>query len=124
MLPPDVELTISPPARLYQSARDFLGFLRTAARKHSVTISFAANETGAFRLSVPGEQCWNLDSFLQAISLQHGLYYYLCGVPNRREVARFVVKPVLEELLGSRFSVAYPVQIQKHLLEGSTDWAG
>ena len=70
------------------------------------------------------EDFWSLDSFLQEITFQHGLYYYLCTVSNRRAVARSVVKPVFEELLALRFSVAYPVQIQKHLLEGSPDWAG
>lgn len=119
-----MELTITPPARLCQSTWDFLRFLCTAARKHAVKISFIANDSGVFKLSVPGKECWNLDSFLQEITFQHGLYYYLCGASNRREVARFVVKPIFEELLVSRFSVAYPVQIQKHLLEGSLDWAG
>lgn len=33
-----------------------------------------------------------------------------------------VVKPIIEELLVSRFSVAYPVLLQKHLLEGSPTW--
>ncbi|PSH04307.1 MAG: hypothetical protein CXZ00_08085 [Acidobacteria bacterium] len=120
----DLELTFTASARLYQDALGFLTFLRKAARKHSVTISFSVDQDGEFKLSVPGKECWDLDLFLQEIIFQHGLYYYLCTVSNRREVARSVVKPIFEDLLVSRFSVAYPVQLQKHLIEGSSGWFG
>lgn len=121
---PDLELSVTPPARLYQECNDFLRFLRTAAQKHSITISFSADEAGRFGICVPGKECWNLDLFLQEIVLHRGLYYYLCGVPNRREVARYVVAPIFEKLRGSRFSVTYPVQIHRHLLTGAPHWAG
>jgi hypothetical protein len=121
---PDVELTVTPPVRLYQETKDFLRFLRTAAQKHSVTVSFSANDTGTFKVFVPGKECWNLDSFLQEIILHRGLYYYLCGVLNRREVAKCVVLPIFENLRASRFSVTYPVQILKHLMTGTPHWAG
>jgi len=121
---PDLKVTISPPARLFQECNDFLRFLRTAAHKHSVTVSFSANDAGMFEIRVPGKECWNLDSFLQEIVLHRGLYYHLCGVPNRREVAKFVVAPVFECLRASRFSVSYPVQLHRHLLKGAPHWAG
>jgi hypothetical protein len=121
---PDVKLTITPPVRLFQETKGFLRFLRTAAQKHSVTVFFSANDTGMFEVSIPGKECWDLDSFLQEIILHRGLYYYLCGVANRREVAKYVVTPIFEKLRTSRFSVAYPVQIQKHLLTGAPHWAG
>jgi hypothetical protein len=121
---PDVELTVTPPVRLYQETKDFLRFLRTAAQKHSVTVSFSSSDTGTFTVSVPGKDCWNLDSFLQEIILHRGLYYYLCGVLNRREVAKYVVVPIFEDLQTSRFSVTYPVQILKHLIAGTPHWAG
>jgi hypothetical protein len=121
---PDVELSITPPVRLYQETKDFLRFLRTAAQKHSVTVSFSANDTGTFKVSIPGRECWNLDSFLQEIVLHRGLYYYLCGVMNRREIAKLVVAPIFEYLRSSRFSVTYPVQILRHLLNGTAHWAG
>jgi hypothetical protein len=121
---PDVELSITPPVRLYQEAKNFLRFLRTAAQRHSVSISFSVSDTGTFEISVPGAECWSLDSFLQEIVMHRGLYYYLCGVQNRREVAKLVVLPIFEDLRSSRFSVAYPVQILKHLLTGNPHWAG
>jgi hypothetical protein len=121
---PDLELTLTPPSYLYQDARGFLRFLRAAAQKHSVVISVSVNRTGTFKISVPSKYSSGLDSFLQEITFQHGLYYFLCGVPNRRVVARLIVKPIFEGLLQSQYDVAYPVQVQKHLLEGAPDWAG
>ena len=75
-------------------------------------------------MCVPSKECWDLDSFLQEIVLHRGLYYYLCGVANRKEVAKYVVAPVFEKLRASRFSVTYPVQIHRHLLTGTPHWAG
>ena len=72
---------------------------------------------GTFTIVVPGSDGWNLDSFLQEIVLHRGLYYYLCGVVNRREVAKLVVAPIFEELRSSRFSVTYPVQNAQTSLE-------
>jgi len=121
---PDIEVTIKPPGYLFQEAGRFLRFLRVAAQKHAVAIAYSASRSGEFKLSVPAKQTPGLDAFLQEISFQHGLYYYLCAVSNRRDVARLIVKPVMEELLASQYNVAYPIQIQRHLLEGSPDWAG
>jgi len=45
-------------------------------------------------------------------------------VPNRKEVAKYVVAPIFENLRTSRFSVSYPVQIHRHLLTGAAHWAG
>jgi hypothetical protein len=121
---PDLQMSITPPVRLYQETKEFLRFLRTAALKHSVSITFSADDSGTFKIIVPGRECWNLDSFLQEIVLHRGLYYYLCGVVNRREVAKLVVVPIFEDLRSSRFSVTYPVQILRHLLNGTAHWAG
>ena len=122
---PDVKFAITLPARLYQETKDFLRFLRTAAQKRSVTVSFSANDTGTFEVYVPGKDSWNLDSFLQEIVFHRGLYYYLCGVPNRREVGKLVVAPIFEKLQGLRFSVTYPVQIREtpHALQHLTGLA-
>jgi hypothetical protein len=121
---PDVKLIITPPVRLYEETKRFLKFLSTAAQKHLVTLSYSTNDLGTFELSIPGKESWDLDSFLQEIIFHRGLYYYLCGVPNRREVAKKVVTPIFEKLCASRFSVTYPVQIQKHLITGTPHWAG
>ncbi|MGB8260122.1 MAG: hypothetical protein WCE75_07215 [Terracidiphilus sp.] len=121
---PGIELTLTPPSYIYEDAGRFFRFLRVAARKHAVTLSIAVDKPGTFKLSIPAKDSAGLDAFLQEITFQHGLYYYLCGVPNRRNVARMIVKPIMEGLLTSQYDVAYPVQIQKHLLDGIPDWAG
>jgi hypothetical protein len=118
---PDLHLTFSVSEGDAREAKNFLNFLRTAARKHSVTISTSAN--GAkLRLSVPGTECVNLELFLQELILSCGLYYYLCSISNRRHIAKSVVKPIVEQLLMSQFSVVYPVLLHKHLLKGSPVW--
>jgi hypothetical protein len=120
----EIELTITPPSYLYEDAGRFFKFLRVAVQKHAVKLAITFDRSGTFKLSIPAMDSEGLDAFLQEITFQHGLYYYLCGVSNRREVARKIVKPIIEGLLESQYDVAYPVQIQKHLLEGTPDWAG
>jgi len=120
----DLALSITPPGRLYQETKDFLRFLRTAAQKHCLSVAVSVDDAGTFKVSVPGKECWKLDPFLHEIVLHRGLYYYLCGVLNRREVAKLVVMPIFEDLRSSRFSVTYPVQILRHLLTGTPHWAG
>ncbi len=121
---PDLMQTFTPPPHLYQDAVRFLRFLRVAAKKHSVTITVTVSRSGASEVSIPARCSVGVEAFLQEITLQHGLYYHLCGAPNRREVARLIVKPVIEGLLKAQYNVSYPVQIQKHLLDGVPDWAG
>jgi hypothetical protein len=120
----EIELTITPPSYLYEDAGRFFKFLRVAVQKHAVKLAITVDRSGTFKVSIPTKDSTGLDTFLQEITFQHGLYYYLCGVSNRRDVARKIVKPIIEGLLESQYDVAYPVQIQKHLLEGTLDWAG
>ena len=56
--------------------------------------------------------------------LHRDLYCYLCGVVNRRGVAKLVVTPIFEELRSSRFSITGPAQILTPLLSGTAHWAG
>ncbi len=119
---PDLHLAFNIRPNDKRNAKNFFNFLRKAARKHSVTISLSTNATDELTLSVPGKECWNLDLFLQELILSRGLYYYLCSIPKRRLAAKSVVKPIIEQLLVSRFSVVYPVLLHKHLLNGSPDW--
>jgi hypothetical protein len=117
-----LDLKIALPLCPLEDAKGFLRFLRRAARKHSVTISFT-NRGGRLTVAVPAKERLNLDSFLQELFLTGGPYFYLCSVPNRRQVARSVVKPIFQELLITCFSVAYPVLIHQQLLKGSPIWS-
>jgi hypothetical protein len=121
-MPSDLQLEFSFSKGDLPHAKAFLNFLRTAARKHSLKISFHATENGQLIVSIPREHWQKAESFLQELVFSKGLYYYLCSVSNRRRIAKSVVKPIAEELLASCFSVVYPVLIHKHLLQGSPDW--
>jgi hypothetical protein len=52
----------------------FLRFVRTAALKHSVSVTFSADDSGTFKIIMPEKDCWNLDQFLQEIVPHRGLY--------------------------------------------------
>lgn len=52
----------------------------------------------------------------------HGLYYYLCSLPNRKQVARRVVRPIFEKFLEFGCEFLFPFMISKHVLEGTTGW--
>lgn len=119
---PDTAVTVTPPSHLFEDAKGFFRFLRVAAQKHSVIIKIIVDKNGSFSASIPSGGSEGLDGFLQEIIFHNGLYYYLCGVSRRRDVARLVAKPFFEGLLAARYDVVFPVQIQKHLLEGNSDW--
>src|ERR1035438_9037164 len=87
-------------------------------------ISVREGRGGQWTLSVPFKNSWSLDTLLHDLVFHRGLYYYLCTVSNRRQIAASIVKPIFEELLSERFSVAFPVSLRKHLIEGSDDWVG
>lgn len=120
---PALELTFTFAENDLPQAKAFLTFLRRAARKHSVKITNATNQAHKLTLLVPGGHRFRLALFLQELILTQGLYYYVCSVSNRKHVAKAIVKPIAEELLVSEFSVVYPVLLQKHLLQGTSDWA-
>jgi hypothetical protein len=120
----DVVVEFAFPNELSTEVRDFLKFLRKAGRKFSAQISVREGRGGQWTLSVPFKNSWSLDTLLHDLVFHRGLYYYLCTVSNRRQIAASIVKPIFEELLSERFSVAFPVSLRKHLIEGSDDWVG
>jgi hypothetical protein len=95
-----LDLTFAVAASDLREAKDFLTFLRRAARKHSVNMTTSVSGTEV-TLSVQRTQSENVSLFLQDLILTRGLHYYLCGVSHRRHVASAVVKPIAEELLES-----------------------
>jgi hypothetical protein len=120
----DVVVEFAFPNELSTEVRTFLDFLRKAGRKFSVPLWVREARGGRWILSVPWKNSWSLDMLLHDLVFHRGLYYYLCTVSNRRQIAASVVKPIFDELLSERFSVSYPVSLQKHLIEGSGDWVG
>jgi hypothetical protein len=115
---PDRIIKVTVSERYHQEAKTFLDFLQRAAKKHSQTFSISSSAFGEFNCSVPFKELEQFDLFLQELMLDHGLYYYLCTVSDRRELERFVVRPVFRDLLASCYPVILPSLIRRHLLEG------
>jgi len=68
---------------------------------------------------VPLNESEKFGLFLQELMLNQGIYYYLCGIPNRRQVANSVVRPIFQELLDAYFPVTYPSLLRRQMLGGS-----
>src|SRR5713226_5320496 len=113
-----VEITL--PEALHKEVKYFLDFLRKASKNHSVSLSISTQQPGEFRCTFPFKDGLNFELFLQELTFDRGLYYYLCNVPKRREVARAVVLPVMTELLQSCFKFVYPSLLRKQILGGAT----
>jgi hypothetical protein len=113
-------VAIKLPETVHLEAKAFLDFLRKAAGDYSVSLSVSTPQAGEFRCSFPSSDGLNLDLFLQELTFDRGLYYYLRNVPKRRETAKAVVLPVMMELLESRFNFVNPSLLRKQILGGAT----
>jgi len=114
----DRDITIKVSDSHHQDAKAFLSFLKRAAKKHSVAFSVSSPGHGEFRCFVPHKELEKFDLFLQELMVDLGLYYYLCTVPNRREVEKSIVRPIVRELLETHFQYISPSLLRRHLLEG------
>jgi len=74
---------------------------------------------GEIECSVPLKESEKFGLFLQELMLNQSIYYYLCGVPNRRKIAYSVVRPIFQELLEAYFPVTNPWLLRRQLLSGS-----
>jgi hypothetical protein len=113
-----IKVTIKLDTAVNKEAKDFVRFLQRVARKHSAAISISAGHAGEVECSVPLKESEKCGLFLQELMLNQGIYYYLCGVPNRRKIANSVVRPIFQELLESYFPVTYPSLLRKQFLSG------
>lgn len=118
----DATLSVSIDPLLHQQGKAFFAFLRRAASKHAVRLNLSSNGPGKFTFSVSRKQNDEMDLFLQELMFNNGVYYYLCSLPNRKEIARRVVQPIFKELLEFSYQFLFPFFIRKHLLEGTTGW--
>jgi hypothetical protein len=107
---------------LHQQGKAFVAFLSRAASKHAVKLNVSSNGPGQFTFSVSRKQNEAMELFLQELMVNHGVYYYLCSLPNRRKMARQVVQPIFEELLEFSYEFLFPFFIRNHLLEGTPGW--
>ena len=118
----DRDIAIQVSDRHHQEAKAFLNFLQRAAKKHSLALSVSSPAPGEFKCFVPFQEIEKFDLFLQELMLDHGLYYYLCGVADRKELERSVVRPIFQRLLESHYPFIRSSLLRRHLLEGSVGW--
>jgi len=118
----DATLSVSIDPLVHQQGKAFFAFLRRAASKHAVKFRVSSDGPGQFTFSVSRKQNEAMDLFIQELMFNHGVYYYLCSLPNRKEIARQVVQPIFEELLEFSYEFLFPFSVRKHLLEGTTGW--
>jgi hypothetical protein len=118
----DAELALSIEDRAHQQGKAFFDFLKRAARKHSLRFCVSSDGPGRFTCSVPRKEVQKFELFLQELIFNHGLYYYLCSLPNRTDIARLVVRPIFQQLLEFSFNFWYPSLIRKHVLNGAGGW--
>ena len=89
----------------HEEARAFFDFLRQAARRHPVGFSVRKVKDGEYLATIDGMPDAKIDAFLQELMIGRALYYYACGVKNRRRVAAKVIAPIFQQILESRFAI-------------------
>src|SRR5580692_2433027 len=104
----EATVTVSIDPLVHQQGKACFAFLKRAAAKHSLNIGVSSRGPGQFTFSISRKQGEKYDLFLQELMFNHGLYYYLCSVPNRKEVARLVVRPIFEKFLEFGYEFLFP----------------
>ncbi len=94
----------------------FFEFLRGVARRHPVALSFRRVRASGFHVTLDASPDTKIDAFLQEIMLSRALYYYACGVKNRRSVTAKVIAPIFRQFLQSRFSITPDRLLRRHIL--------
>ena len=116
----EVTVTIDPV--VHQQGKAFFAFLKRAAGKHSLKLCVFSGSPGRFTCSISRKQGEKFDLFLQELMINHGPYYYLCGLPNRTAVARLAVRPIFQRMLEFSYEFMCPSLIRRHVLEGEGGW--
>lgn len=122
MSPIDQKIVVRVPSRYHKQARAFLSFLRKTARKHSVDIATLSRRGQDIEFAISADEPDRVTLYLQTLILNRAVYYYLCGVRNRREVARAAVEPIFGELLQWCYAYTSPLLLWRHILHGSAAW--
>jgi hypothetical protein len=110
------ETHVSVPSELREDARQFLQFLRNAARRFPVRVTFKSTPSGDFAISIDGQSA-SIDALLQELILNRGLYYYVCAITGtrKRDVISKVVVPIYVTLIEVRFENPYSHLVRRHL---------
>lgn len=103
----------------HAAAKDFFAFLRSVGRKYArpVRINYRYLGRGYFRVTVDGGS-GGINSLFQELILNRGLYYYVCSIrkTGKREMVRYAIVPIFQELLEARFQNPYSRFLRRHIL--------
>ena len=106
-------------ASYYSAAKDFFTFLQAVGRKYErpVKINYRYQKRGRFYVIVDGSP-GGINAFFQELILNKGLYYYCCSLRNtkKKEIIRYVIIPIFQELLEVRFENPYSRFLRRHIL--------
>jgi hypothetical protein len=100
----------------HEEAKAFFDFLRQAARLHHVALSVRKVKDSEYCATLDGTPGAKVDAFLQELMMSRALYYYACGIKNRRRVAAKVIAPIFQQLLESRFAITHKTSLRRHIL--------
>jgi hypothetical protein len=111
------DLTAEVPTRHHAAARDFLEFLQSVGRKYPVQINFRSVRPGRFYVMINGRP-GAIDSLLQELILNRGLYYYCCSFKSeaKADIIRTVIVTIFQQLLEDRFRFTQSKFLRRHVL--------
>lgn len=100
-----------------QEARKFLLFLQKIGRKYSrpVKINYRYLGRGYFYIQIDGGS-GGIDTLLQELIINKGLYYYACTLDNKKQVISSVILPLYSQLIDYRFNNSQSRFLRKHIL--------
>lgn len=104
-------------ASFSNDARCFFKFLQEVGKKYDrpIKTKYLYLGRGYFYVSVDGGT-GGIDSLLQELILNKGLYYYACTLSKKREIVNFVILPIFKQLIDYRFDNSKSRFIRKHIL--------
>jgi hypothetical protein len=92
-----------------EEAKALFYFLRQAGRRHPVVFSVRRVSDGEYHATITAEPETRIDAFLQKLMMSRALYYYACGIKNRRtESPTCVYNPFVGSGVGKALSLARP----------------
>lgn len=106
-------------AKYHSSAKNFFSFLQSIGKRYlrPVKINYRYLGRGRFYVIVDGGP-GGIDSLLQELILNRGLYYYACSIRSnkKKEILSHAVIPVFQSLLEERFPNPYSRFLKRHML--------
>lgn len=97
-------------------AKHFLRFLQNTSKRHLIKFHYKKNLTGAYVVNIGSESNLKSDAFFQELVLNKALYYYACTLKSKKNIVKFVIKPIFQKILESRFEHTHEKLLKRHIL--------